>query len=106
VAERAPGRGGAANVHANHVRQAAVKHVMYNVEPFRFWEPFGVYVSVKTRKCTAHESEFYREFGSLILLVLGTGYRARTEVFNLLAAVLEYKQVTTALTYRSVYSTR
>jgi hypothetical protein len=33
VAGRAPGRGGAANVHANHVRQVAVKHVMY--EPFR-----------------------------------------------------------------------
>ena len=32
MAGRISGRGGAANVHANHVRQTALRHMMYDVE--------------------------------------------------------------------------
>jgi hypothetical protein len=82
---------------------------MYNVELFRkppFRKSLGC-MYCKTGKCTAdwHESEFYWESASGFFLYQGWGIAREQKYFNPLAAVLVYKQMTTVVTYRSVYNT-
>ena len=70
MAERAPGRGGAANVHANHVRLPSGKHVMYNVKPFTeppFRKSLGCTLCTVRLENVRHESGSYWEVGGFFL---------------------------------------